>query len=37
MAVVIINPDGRVVYTEQVPDIVDDPDFDAAFKVIEGL
>ncbi len=36
-AVVIINSGGRVVYTEQVPDIVDDPDFDAAFKVIEGL
>ncbi len=36
-AVVIINADGMVVYTEQVPDIVDDPDFDAALKVIEGL
>ena len=36
-AVVVINSDGRVAYTEQVSDIVDDPDFDAAVKVIESL
>lgn len=29
-AIVIVNPDGKVVYTEQVPEIAQEPDYDAA-------
>ena len=35
-AVVIIDPEGTVIYTEQVPEIAQDPDFDAALAVIAG-
>lgn len=31
-AVVVINPEGRVTYTEQVPEITQEPDYDAALK-----
>jgi thioredoxin-dependent peroxiredoxin len=33
-AVVIIDADGRVIYTEQVPEITNEPDYDAALKVL---
>lgn len=33
-AIVIINEEGNVVYTEQVPEIVDEPDYEAALKAI---
>ena len=29
-AVVVVNEDGKVVYTQQVPEIVDEPDYDKA-------
>lgn len=31
-AVVVIGKDGKVVYTEQVPEIAQEPDYDAALK-----
>jgi thioredoxin-dependent peroxiredoxin len=33
-AVVIVNSDGIVIYSEQVPEIVDEPDYVAALKVL---
>jgi thioredoxin-dependent peroxiredoxin len=33
-AVVIVNSDGIVIYSEQVPEIVDEPDYAAALKVL---
>lgn len=33
-AVVVINPQGDVVYTQQVPEIADEPDYESALKVI---
>ena len=33
-AIVIINADGNVSYTEQVPEIVDEPNYEAALKAI---
>ncbi|SDR88727.1 thiol peroxidase (atypical 2-Cys peroxiredoxin) [Polaribacter sp. KT25b] len=33
-AIVIIDENENVVYTEQVPEIVDEPDYDAALKAI---
>ncbi len=33
-AIVIIDPEGRVVYTEQVPEIAQEPDYDAALKFL---
>ncbi|OFZ49353.1 MAG: lipid hydroperoxide peroxidase [Bacteroidetes bacterium RIFCSPHIGHO2_02_FULL_44_7] len=32
--IVIIDPAGKIVYTEQVPDIVDEPDYDKALAHI---
>jgi len=32
--IVVIDPAGKVVYTEQVPDIVDEPDYDKALARI---
>jgi len=34
-AVVIINEEGTVIYTEQVPEIVDEPDYEAALAVLK--
>ena len=34
-AVVIANESGKVIYTEQVPDITQDPNFDAALKALK--
>lgn len=34
-AVVVLNEDGEVVYTEQVPDIVQEPDYEAALKSLK--
>ncbi|MCW7753128.1 thiol peroxidase [Desulfobotulus sp. H1] len=36
-AVVIINQEGKVVYTELVPEIGQDPDFEAALKALDAL
>ncbi|NQU46478.1 MAG: thiol peroxidase [Chlorobium sp.] len=33
-AVVIVDADGRIAYTEQVPEIVEEPDYDAALAVL---
>lgn len=33
-AVVVVNKDGKVVYTELVPEIAQEPDYDAALKAI---
>ena len=33
-AIVIINENGKVTYTEQVPEIVDEPNYDAALNAI---
>lgn len=34
-AVVIINESGKVIYTEQVPEIAQEPDYDAALAVLK--
>ena len=33
-AIVVINPDGKIVHTEQVPEIVDEPNYDAALASV---
>ena len=33
-AVVVVNPDGKVVYTELVPEIAQEPDYDSAINSI---
>lgn len=33
-AVIVADPDGTVIYTEQVPEIAQEPDYDAALSVI---
>ncbi|HCD37070.1 thiol peroxidase [Chlorobium phaeovibrioides] len=33
-AVVIVDADGRIAYTEQVPEIVEEPDYDAALAAL---
>jgi thiol peroxidase len=35
-AVVVIGADGKVVYTELVPEIVQEPDYDAALAAVNG-
>jgi len=34
-AVIVIDPEGRVVYTEQVPEIGQEPDYDQALQAIQ--
>ena len=34
-AVVIINPEGKVVYTELVPEITQEPDYESALAAIK--
>lgn len=36
-AVVVVGPDGKVAYTEQVPEIVQEPDYAAALKALDAL
>lgn len=36
-AVVVINPDGEIIYTELVPEIVQEPDYDSALAAIGAL
>uniref|UniRef100_Q3ASX8 Thiol peroxidase n=1 Tax=Chlorobium chlorochromatii (strain CaD3) TaxID=340177 RepID=Q3ASX8_CHLCH len=36
-ALVVVDADGVVRYTEQVPEIVQEPDYDAALKVVASL
>ncbi|WEV68983.1 thiol peroxidase [Bifidobacterium sp. ESL0775] len=36
-AVVVVDADGNVAYTQQVPEIHDEPDYDAARKAVEAL
>lgn len=36
-AVVVVDADGNVAYTQQVPEIHDEPDYDAARKAVESL
>ncbi len=33
-AIVVVDENGKVVYTEQVPEIVDEPNYEAALKAI---
>ena len=33
-AIVIVNEEGKVIYTEQVPEIVDEPDYDKALAAL---
>ena len=33
-SIVIINPEGRVIYTEQVPEITQEPDYEAALRAL---
>ncbi len=33
-AVVVINTEGKVIYTEQVPEIVDEPDYEKALSML---
>lgn len=35
-AVVVINPSGEVIYTEQVPEITQEPSYEKAVAVIQG-
>ncbi|GAB4378154.1 MAG: thiol peroxidase [Salibacteraceae bacterium] len=35
-AVVVIDENGKVIYTEQVPEIVQEPDYDAAIAALKG-
>lgn len=34
-AIVVIDSNGKIVYTEQVPEIVDEPNYDKALKAIQ--
>lgn len=34
-AVIVINTEGKVIYTEQVPEIVDEPNYEKALKAIK--
>ncbi len=34
-AIVVLSPDGRVVYTEQVPEIVQEPDYNKALEAVK--
>jgi thiol peroxidase len=34
-AVIVVDEHGKVMYSEQVPEIVDEPNYDAALKVLE--
>ena len=36
-AVVVISPEGRVVYAAMTPDITKEPDYDGAIKALEKL
>ena len=33
-SIVIIDKDGKIIYTEQVPEIAQDPDFEAALQIL---
>ena len=35
-SVVVVDPAGKVVYTEQVPEIAQEPDYEAALKAAKG-
>jgi thiol peroxidase len=35
-AIVVVNPQGKVLYTEQVPEIAREPDYDSALKALKG-
>lgn len=35
-AVVVVDENGRVVYNQLVPEIADEPDYDAALKTLDG-
>lgn len=36
-AIIIVDPSGEVIYTEQVPETVQEPDYDAALAILAGL
>ncbi len=35
-AIVVIDEDGKVVYTEQVPEIIEEPNYEAALQALKG-
>lgn len=35
-AVIAVNAEGKVIYTEQVPEIVDEPNYEAVLKALNG-
>jgi thiol peroxidase len=34
-AVIVLNEDGEVIYTEQVPEIAQEPDYDKALEALK--
>lgn len=34
-SVVVVDPEGKVVYTELVPEITQEPDYEAALKAVK--
>lgn len=34
-AVIVVNPEGKVVYTEQVAEVTDEPNYEAALKAVK--
>lgn len=34
-SVVVVDPEGKVVYTEVVPEITQEPDYEAALKAVK--
>jgi thiol peroxidase len=36
-AIIIVDPSGEVIYTEQVPETVQEPDYDAALAILAAL
>lgn len=35
-AVVIVNPEGKIIYTELVPEITQEPNYEAALAALKG-
>ena len=35
LVVIILDEDGKVVYTQQLPEIVDEPDYEDVLKVLK--
>lgn len=33
-AIIVVNPEGKITYTEQVPEVTDEPNYEAALKAV---